>query len=249
MEDGVRPEVRAFVDEVNAILGKRAEELRGVGAPVTNYPCHARAMRARSGDGPWYALHGPPNFFRKDGDMFMKIDGALNLYNHHARKPLCNMSDRDTWTQCIGVCGGLHYTREMVKRRREERDASPAKKPRQAPAPPAPLTRTDGTPLQVGDTLVCRVQYAGCTHHHVFYRVLTIGKTLGVAALKKRSEPVYEGQGGSVHNVFPTDELADKPAKRIRIDGLVERVSASCSIRCVHYDPSKTFQDVYDAGD
>lgn len=67
------------------------------------------------------------------------------------------------------------------------------------------LTRQDGTPLQVNDILVAKIQYAGCSYHHVFVRILRITAAGGlrVRIMPCKSQEIDCGTWGNTTQVWP----------------------------------------------
>ena len=77
-----------------------------------------------------------------------------------------------------------------------------------------PLARPDGTRLQRGDILVARVQYAGCSYHHRFVKVLyfTAKGMIRVETMGCKEQGRKEvGQWGSVTGVVPCVRAQEYP--------------------------------------
>lgn len=113
-----------------------------------------------------------------------------------------------------------------------------------------PLQRQNNTPLQPGDLLVARVQYAGCSYHHHFVQVVqrTPTQNWRVKGLAIRSFELSRGDWGSKTQVWP--DLTQKP-----LGSFVLRADGTCGNKMHdfrqyrHYTDDLEIIDNFDNGD
>lgn len=113
-----------------------------------------------------------------------------------------------------------------------------------------PLRRKDGTPLQVGDILWARIQYAGCSHHHSLVKVERITPTgaLRVRTLATTSKMLEFGVWGSRTQIWPDDTGSPGALMRLRPDGSCGSQRHNYRLYR-HYTPDTELVNVDDNGD
>ena len=113
-----------------------------------------------------------------------------------------------------------------------------------------PLRRKDGTPLQRGDILWARIQYAGSSYHHSLVKIDRITPT---GALRVREIDITKklldcGLWGSRAQIWPNETDSPGSVIRLRPDGTCGSQRHNYR-RYQHYTPDTELVNVDDNGD
>lgn len=248
MATDIPEDVREFVDYASSVLDAAVARARSEGKARDEYmyyPLHVRAVP--KGKPKFYDVHGPPVYGRKYGYTVVRIkaDESRGLCSHAGTKPFSTLS-RAKLDLDISPEHGIRLNkaaREEADERRSRAAVEIAKR-RRKPDPVKPLTRADGTPLQIGDILYCDYSHTGLEHNHVFYRLVAIGKTLRVRPLRTINGVVTHWINGHYSTVRP-DVQAESEDDEIcvRLDGHVKRLCSWKSWYLRPYDPTQQYVD------
>ncbi len=238
-------DIQEFVAYANWAMAAEVEKEKAGGTARETYMYYPLQVRAvPKGKPKFYALCGPPEI-KKYGYTAVRIraDETRGLYTHAGTKPYCTLAAAGT-ELTFHPQYGLRLNKEARKRADERRSqaAKEIAKRRAKPEPIQPLTRKDGSPLQVGDILTYDQSYTGLEHNHVFFRLVAIGKTLRVRKMRSVDGAETRWHLGHYCDTRPDEKNEPEGEETcIRLDGHVQKISSWNTWRLEHYDPTHTY--------